>query len=76
MGEGKPNGVRRGEGHLFIPNPYLLRFLMSNPFIHHISEQISAASGLPAGEIAEKIEIPPDPKLGDYAFPCFPWQNA
>ncbi|MSS69872.1 MAG: arginine--tRNA ligase [Candidatus Latescibacteria bacterium] len=48
-----------------------LRHIMSNPFIHHISEQISAASGLPAGEIAEKIEVPPDPNLGDYAFPCF-----
>jgi arginyl-tRNA synthetase len=45
---------------------------MSNPFIQYISEQISAASGLPAEEVAEKIEIPPDPKLGDYAFPCFP----
>ena len=59
-----------------MPRPYSrsspFEMRMSNPFIHHISEQISAASGLPVAEVAEKVEVPPDPKLGDYAFPCFP----
>lgn len=27
--------------------------------------------GLSSGEIEKLIEIPPDPELGDYAFPCF-----
>ena len=44
---------------------------MSNPFIQHISEQVCIASGLPAHEVAQRIEIPPQSRLGDYAFPCF-----
>ncbi len=36
-----------------------------------ISSEISKIVGLNKKEIENLIEIPPDSKLGDYAFPCF-----
>ena len=36
-----------------------------------LAETIAAAAGLPAGEVLEMIETPPDPKMGDAALPCF-----
>jgi arginyl-tRNA synthetase len=42
-----------------------------NKFIEEIVSLISKAVALPADEIREMVEIPPDAKLGDYAFPCF-----
>ena len=30
-----------------------------------LAETIAAAAGLPAGEVLEMIETPPDPKMGD-----------
>lgn len=38
-----------------------------NKFQQHIEKELKSATELK--EIA--LEIPPDPKLGDYAFPCF-----
>ena len=40
-----------------------------------ILENIPEAA-LPAAEIANMLEIPPDAKLGDYAFPCFKLSKA
>lgn len=34
-------------------------------------QAIHVETGLDAGKIDELIEIPPQPSLGDYAFPCF-----
>lgn len=36
-----------------------------------IAELLEKPSGLPKEQILSLIETPPDPKLGDYAFPCF-----
>ncbi|HIH31336.1 TPA: arginine--tRNA ligase [Candidatus Woesearchaeota archaeon] len=36
-----------------------------------ISELLHHETGLSKDKIINLIEIPPDPKLGDYAFPCF-----
>jgi arginyl-tRNA synthetase len=37
-----------------------------------IAEFVSQETGLSVEEVARGIEIPRDPKWGDYAFPCFP----
>jgi len=39
-------------------------------------EVVFGERSLTAGEIAESIERPPDPALGDYAFPCFKLAKA
>ena len=44
---------------------------MVNPFIDEIAEVISNAAGVDKGEVQRAIEVPPDGKMGDYAFPCF-----
>ncbi len=36
-----------------------------------IADHIHSISGLSVNSIAESIEVPPNPELGDYAFPCF-----
>jgi arginyl-tRNA synthetase len=36
-----------------------------------ISEFVSRQIGLPAEEVEKGIEVPRDPRWGDYAFPCF-----
>ena len=36
-----------------------------------LAETIAKAAELPAGQVAEMIETPPDPKMGDAALPCF-----
>jgi len=36
-----------------------------------IAEKISPLAGLSQAEVLEMIEIPPNPEMGDYAFPCF-----
>ncbi len=40
-------------------------------FLEEIVRMISGKVDLPADEISELIEVPPDQKLGDYAFPCY-----
>jgi len=40
-------------------------------FIQQISELLSKETGLAKKELYNLITIPPDPKLGDYSFPCF-----
>jgi arginyl-tRNA synthetase len=40
-------------------------------FVNQIAKAISDASGCSFEIIKEKIEVPPDSKLGDFAFPCF-----
>lgn len=41
-----------------------------------IASSIAAASGLQADDLVGFIETPPDPALGDYAFPCFKLAKA
>ncbi|MCJ7856144.1 arginine--tRNA ligase [Lachnospiraceae bacterium NSJ-143] len=40
-------------------------------FKMEIATAISACTGMDANEAVNYIEIPPDRKMGDYAFPCF-----
>jgi arginyl-tRNA synthetase len=42
-----------------------------NKFVEDIVKIISKEIDLSADEIRDLVEIPPDEKLGDYAFPCF-----
>lgn len=41
-------------------------------FKEHIISKISALTGLEKETVAASVETPPDEKLGDLAFPCFP----
>jgi arginyl-tRNA synthetase len=40
-------------------------------FVEEIVGLISKDTGLPKDEVRDLVEVPPDQKLGDYAFPCF-----
>jgi len=40
-------------------------------FIKNIVSLLKEKIDLPEDEIKRLIEIPPDPKMGDYAFPCY-----
>ncbi len=40
-------------------------------FKREVAKMISECTKISEEEIAEYIEIPPDDKMGDYAFPCF-----
>ncbi len=42
-----------------------------NKFVEEIIKIVSKEVSLPAEEISGLIEVPPDQRLGDYAFPCF-----
>ncbi|MGB8658609.1 MAG: arginine--tRNA ligase [Candidatus Zixiibacteriota bacterium] len=42
-----------------------------NRFVEEIGRIMSGQTDLPEDEVRELLEIPPDEKLGDYAFPCF-----
>ncbi len=42
-----------------------------NKFVEEIVKTISGEIDLSESDIRELIEVPPDQKLGDYAFPCF-----
>ena len=42
-----------------------------NRFVEEIVRLICEETGLPKEEVESLVEIPPDQKLGDYAFPCF-----
>ena len=44
---------------------------MANPFVEEIVSQVSKATDLPSDDVAALIETPPNPEMGDYAFPCF-----
>ena len=39
-------------------------------FVERIRTALAAGTGLEAKDL--KIELPRDPSLGDFAFPCFP----
>lgn len=40
-------------------------------FREEIAAALTGAMGAPAGEVYAAVATPPDPALGDYAFPCF-----
>jgi arginyl-tRNA synthetase len=42
-----------------------------NIFVDNIIKMISSVVDILEQEIRDSVEIPPDEKLGDYAFPCF-----
>ncbi|MBI4531402.1 MAG: arginine--tRNA ligase [Candidatus Latescibacteria bacterium] len=46
-----------------------------NPFIKEITDLLAPLTDLSAKEIVPLLEIPPDEKMGDYAFPCFTLAN-
>jgi arginyl-tRNA synthetase len=39
--------------------------------ISAIADRLAAASGLGADRVRELLEVPPDPRMGDLALPCF-----
>ena len=41
-------------------------------FKEHIIDKLTELTGLEKAAIAKAVETPPDEKLGDLAFPCFP----
>jgi arginyl-tRNA synthetase len=43
-----------------------------NEVTRAIAEFVAGQTGLPVEEAEKGIEIPRDPRWGDYAFPCFP----
>ena len=45
-------------------------------FQHSIAAALAPLTGLSEPEILNMLETPPDPKLGDYAFPCFKLAKA
>ncbi len=45
--------------------------LTKDPFRERIAQAVSASSGMEFHQVIETITTPPDPALGDYAFPCF-----
>lgn len=40
-------------------------------FKAEIAKALSEATGLDTAVVSDMLEIPPNPELGDYAFPCF-----
>lgn len=44
---------------------------MTDKFREEIADALSEQVGMPAAEVYAAIATPPDPTLGDYAFPCF-----
>jgi arginyl-tRNA synthetase len=42
-----------------------------SPFIKEITDLLAPITGLSAEEVIPLLEIPPDEKMGGYAFPCF-----
>jgi arginyl-tRNA synthetase len=44
---------------------------VNDKFREEIAASLSPPTGLPAAEVYAAITTPPDPGLGDYAFPCF-----
>jgi len=42
-----------------------------NPFVQEIVKSIAAHMDLSEEEIAGQIALPPNPEMGEYAFPCF-----
>ncbi len=47
-----------------------------NRFVLELASRIARASGLDPAEVARLVEVPKDPKMGDYAFPCFTLAKA
>ncbi|MGN1115532.1 MAG: arginine--tRNA ligase, partial [Candidatus Ornithomonoglobus sp.] len=41
-------------------------------FKEHITEKLTELTGLEKSAVEKAVETPPDEKLGDLAFPCFP----
>jgi arginyl-tRNA synthetase len=50
---------------------FCIRLHIAMEYINIISEAVHRISGASKEKITPVIEIPPDPKLGDYALPCF-----
>jgi arginyl-tRNA synthetase len=44
---------------------------MENPFVLAFARQAAALAGMEQAEALGMISAPPDPGMGDYAFPCF-----
>ncbi|MEW5919559.1 MAG: arginine--tRNA ligase [Bacillota bacterium] len=42
------------------------------PFKKEIAARLASLTGMAAEEVETCLEIPPDPALGEYAFPCYP----
>jgi arginyl-tRNA synthetase len=42
-----------------------------NPFTEQIAELVATEVGVPPNDVGALLAPPPDPELGEYAFPCF-----
>lgn len=42
-----------------------------NPFVQEIVTTLAGLLAMPQEDLAASLEIPQDPKMGDYALPCF-----
>ncbi|MBM4049255.1 MAG: arginine--tRNA ligase, partial [Planctomycetes bacterium] len=42
-----------------------------NPFVQEIVKTLSGLLAVPPEDLAASLAIPQDPKMGDYALPCF-----
>jgi arginyl-tRNA synthetase len=47
-----------------------------NEFVRTIAARVAEAAGLSPAEAERLIEVPKDPRMGDYAFPCFTLAKA
>ncbi len=47
-----------------------------NEFVRAIAARVAEAASIPAAEAEPLIEVPKDPKMGDYALPCFALAKA
>ncbi|MBF8277547.1 MAG: arginine--tRNA ligase [Candidatus Brocadiaceae bacterium] len=50
--------------------------MLTNYFITRIASLLNEKTGLPEAEIEKLMEVPPDFKMGDYAFPCYTLSKA
>jgi arginyl-tRNA synthetase len=41
------------------------------PFRDHVAARVAAAASVDAMRVRDALEIPPDPRLGEFALPCF-----
>jgi len=50
---------------------YEWSFIVSNPFVEEIAQQVAQITELAVADVVAMMETPPKPEMGDYAFPCF-----
>ena len=44
---------------------------MKDKFAEEIAGKVAAAAGVEAADVLSQLTSPPNPAMGDYAYPCF-----